>query len=253
MHALSQQLRGFVCGLGVPYKCESSVKIYAGHFSEERFLLSVSRSCLTPGCRKKILAWLLDRHFPEAGRVWFERSWGQAQFLHFGYEQLGRTVMLKVYFEYAKSFYHYLQDPTKGSTLVFDALKWSQRGESVLTQYRHKTFSTESCLWQQLGTAEEALKPLLQRVFTAVPLEDSYVLEVTEPDNPRASLDINCYDARLTVSQLSTELLAACLFKGATQSRIELLLSKQSNRFLGHVSTGMSRSGQDFMTLYFSV
>lgn len=244
---LAKQLQEFVANLGVPFGCERSIKLQSNQCFDERFLLTLHLSTLTPSCRRKVLSWLLDRHFPAEQQGWFECSWRAAQLIHFGYEQQGVLTLLKVYFEYpeAMAVAESLPEPP----FVFEAFKWSESGLAVFSHYRRKIFSTSAQLLTLIGADSAVLKPLLDRVFAVTPIDRVCVLEVTEPGNDRASFVINCYNAKLKVSQLQAELQRLC----ATFIDIEYkpLLQSRAEQLLGHVSIGTARTGEPFLALYF--
>ena len=78
-------------------------------------------------------------------------------------------------------------------------------------------------------------------------------MEVEEPDNPRRSCDLNVYDAGVRMQDIS-DLIDAALNDFAVppaQARDDIRSRRRSA--LGHLSAGVGRDGQEFVTLYFGV
>jgi hypothetical protein len=79
------------------------------------------------------------------------------------------------------------------------------------------------------------------------------MMEVEETDNPRRSCDLNVYDAELRLGQVS-DLIAATLRDFAVPpARARAAFADVSEVPLGHLSAGISRSGEEFVTIYYGI
>jgi hypothetical protein len=77
-------------------------------------------------------------------------------------------------------------------------------------------------------------------------------LGVTEEGNSRRSFDVNVHEASLTVSDVAAPIAEACAAYGCPPARVQALLDFASSSRLAHLSGGVSRDGEEFMTVYYA-
>jgi hypothetical protein len=79
------------------------------------------------------------------------------------------------------------------------------------------------------------------------------LMEVDEPGNPRRSCDLNVYDAELRMRDISDLLETALTDFAVPKPQARLVFDRAADRALGHLSAGVGRDGQEFVTIYFGV
>ena len=78
-------------------------------------------------------------------------------------------------------------------------------------------------------------------------------IEVCEDDNPRVSFDIKLYEAKLLMREISPLMSEILDFYEIPLDRFDLISERVQDKTFGHLSGGIDRSGQDFLTIYFGV
>jgi len=94
---------------------------------------------------------------------------------------------------------------------------------------------------------------LLEIVASKMSRDDLRYLEVTEEDNERCSFDLNCYDAELTLKDLSAFLRDMCQHFEVSRLEFDALYEVIRGSTLGHVAGGLHREGDEFFTIYYGV
>ena len=102
--------------------------------------------------------------------------------------------------------------------------------------------------WRTCWTASRP-RPSTPRSAPSPRAPGPRALEVAEPPSPRLSLDLNLYDAGLTLADAAAELLA--LHRALDAPGGQALLDAHGAEPLGHVAAGRSRAGAPFATIYF--
>ncbi|WP_339948561.1 hypothetical protein [uncultured Albimonas sp.] len=231
---LAARLRGVVTGLGVSFGAERSVKLEAGEARGGRALFSVA---LGADPRADLLAAAHAMGAPETAVAPLLPYAGAAAHLHFGAEP---PATAKLYLEFAVP-------PPRRADLVFLAAKWRLDGAAppALATYCRRDEGLEDLLDRLAPAPLHA--PL--RALAARAARGPRALEVAEPPSPRLSLDLNLYDAGLTLADAAAELLA--LHRALDAPGGQALLDAHGAEPLGHVAAGRSRAGAPFATIYF--
>lgn len=76
-------------------------------------------------------------------------------------------------------------------------------------------------------------------------------MEVLETDNPRHSFDLNLYQLPLSLAQISSSLHQAAQAYGIEHGEFTHHLQAIQQSALGHISGGIDRYGQDFLSIYY--
>ncbi len=234
---LARRLRAVVAGFGLPFGAERSVKIAAGEARGGRALFSVA---LGPDPRAQLLAAAEALSAPEAAVAPLLPYAGAAAHLHFGAEP---PATAKLYLEFAAP-------PPRRADLVFLAAKWRLDGNAppALATYSRRDAPLESLLTRLAPAPLHApLRALAARAARAG--TPPRALEAAEPPSPRLSLDLNVYDAGLTLAEAAPEIRA--LHAALCAPGGEALLATHGAEPLGHVAAGLSRDGAPFATIYF--
>ncbi|SFI39434.1 hypothetical protein [Albimonas pacifica] len=231
---LAERLRAVVAGFGLPFGAERSVKLRAGEARHGRALFSLA---LGPDPRGQLLAAAEALGAPQAAVAPLLPWAGAASHLHVGAEP---PATAKLYLEFAAP-------PPRRADLVFLAAKWRVDGAAprALATYSRRDEPLESLLARLAPAPLHApLRALAARTQTP-----PRALEVAEPPSPRLSLDLNVYDADLTLAEAAAEIRA--LHAALSAPGADALLAAHGAEPLGHVAAGVSRDGAPFATIYF--
>jgi len=99
-----------------------------------------------------------------------------------------------------------------------------------------------------------AAQEILQLAAARLGANDSFVyVEAAEEGNPRRSFDLNFYKAGLRVADLRVPLSRLCEKYSIPSARLESLLGESAARPFGHLSGGLGREGEDFLTVYYEI
>lgn len=260
----ADDLVGLVAQLGAPFGLERSVKIIPGALLDDRCLISVHRSALgkAPAGRLAEMAYALGIPREFAGRLPLALS--GADIVHFGHESGPGFELRKIYFEYAAQARRAMASLNDKPVLVHLAFKWPLHGNAAPTvahyhwvpcRARHHVEEK----FRELLPARDAPRALqcaMGLLSRVAPLADQgrvLVMQVEESGNPRRSCDLNVYDAGLRVGQLLGLIEATTREFAVPQSRSFTVLEGARDATLGHLSAGLSRDGQEFVTVYYGV
>jgi hypothetical protein len=78
-------------------------------------------------------------------------------------------------------------------------------------------------------------------------------VEAAEEGNPRRSFDLNFYKAGLRVGDLRAPLSRLCDRYSIEDARLASLLEQSGTRPFGHLSGGVGREAEDFLTVYYEI
>jgi hypothetical protein len=245
-----------VRALGVGFGFEKSFKLSAGSVQDERVILGV-RAERAP--RKAFLRICRELGMSKAHLAQFEARLPEANTVGFGYE----AGTYKVYLEFWDRVVERLRgDPSnRAPQVLFLGYKWPVRGggRSALAEYTcHPLLSIEA-IAQRLGALYGAESPslaaareILQLAAARLGPTDSFVyVEAAEEGNPRRSFDLNFYKAGLRVADLRPAL--SRLGQQYSLKNLQPVLDACEAKPFGHLSGGMGRKGEDFLTVYYEI
>lgn len=236
---------------------EKSFKMSEGSLLEKRFLAGLLAADLPSAqlgalCRRlempaDLLASMVDQY---AG----------ADVVHFGYEEGPGSAIFKVYLEYAAGL-----DAARAagieSFLLHRAFKWDAldpRRRAVASYRCFPGLSHEQVLARIAALYPERIDhPVLELVRTLTRQTTTHktappmYLEVRETDNSRASFDLNFHAAQLKLTAIESQAFELARRHSIPTSRFQSLWPDVAARTLCHISGGLSRDGQDFLTIYY--
>lgn len=247
--------------LRAPYGYERSAKFAPGVLYDERCLLSMHRRALGPEPARALAAMAAALQAPKRLAVAIRDALPGAEVVHFGHEAGDGAVVRKLYFEYVSRARAAM---AKGEpALVHLAYKWRPgAGEPVVARYVWRPCETatqaksriEARLPQaQAPRARAAALALVARCADLADKRGLNMLDVEEPGSPRASLDMNVYDANLTLGAVEDIAASAGEAFAIAPERLAATLGPFRDAALGHLATGLDRRGREFVTLYFGV
>jgi tryptophan halogenase len=259
----ASDLMDMVRGLAAPYGLERSLKIVPGALLEDRFLVSLHRSVLGEAAGDRLMQ--MGRALgvpPEFGRA-ITAALADADIVHLGYEGGPRTIY-KIYLEYASRVRRAQAQNSDDPVLVHLAYKWMPgvRGECAVTSYTWVPCRSRAAIAQRLRALVPADKApqalacglaLLGRASERTDPRHLFLMEVTEPDNPRRSYDLNVYRAELHLGDIADLVTAVAKDFAIAPPQVEALLARSGALALGHLSGGRGRDGSEFVTLYYGV
>jgi tryptophan halogenase len=243
---MSEDLLRIVAGFGAPFGYERSAKFVEGALLADRCLMSLHRAALG-GDPVRALSEAMAP--PPGVQAAMAEALEGATHVHFGHEAEPGFAVRKLYFEYSGR--------ARGeAALLHLAYKWRIEAEPGAVETRY--------VWRPCRTRAEARERVAARAgdargrAAALALLDRVheipaMLDVEEAGGPRVSLDINLYDARLTLGAVAPVINETAASFGVEAARVADVFGPARDKALGHVATGTDRAGRGFVTFYFGV
>ena len=251
------RLFNFVKALNIPFLYERSFKLMQQTLYDQRFLLTLYLPALKGEEQHFLQALAALSNIPEPYRKLIESQIVGLRELHIGFEQQEKTSVCKVY----------LERPLLASNgkpqLVHQACKWSiESPESMAIDSYHliPVASRDEILTRIVGLSGsvnpqglDTVKQLFLLAGDNLTLDELFYLEVEDQAKTRSSFDMKFYDAELTMGQVEPVIYTAADYFAVPATAIEQLLATQRDKVLGHVSSGLGRNKQAFVTYYYGV
>jgi tryptophan 7-halogenase len=253
-----------VKSLNASYGLERSVKITQGTLADDRYLLSVGRAAFGADAADRLLKLARPLFLPAAFARELPSALAGADVIHFGYEAAAGRDIYKIYCEYAARTRQAMAAPVRSPVLVHVAYKWTPQepGSAAVTRYTWSPYRDRSGLEQKLHDlvpqaqaprAARCAQALVARIASVADHGEALLMEVEEPGNPRRSCDLNVYDAELRIKDIGDLIETTATEFAIPQARLRAVFGPAGERILGHLSAGLTRSGAEFVTLYFGV
>ncbi len=250
--------------LRAPYGLERSVKIAPGALFDDRCLVSVHRSALGQAPADRLAAMARALGIPARFADSLPEALEGADVVHFGHEGGPGLEVRKIYFEYASRARRAMAAASEGPVLVHLAYKWApERPDgAAVTRYSWTPCRTRAEAEGKLRAlmpareAPRALRCALSLLSRLAGLAESgqlLMMEVEEPGNPRRSCDLNVYDAELRLSHIADLIDAAVTDFAVPRSRGLAAFGSARDSALGHLSAGVGRGGEEFVTIYYGI
>jgi hypothetical protein len=250
--------------LRAPYGLERSVKITRGALADHRCLISLGRAAFGVAPADRLAQIGRSLGMPETFVRVLPDSLEGADVVHLGYEAAAGRDVYKIYCEYAASVRRAMAGRGPDPVLVHLAYKWTpQRADSAaVTRYTWVPCRSRGELETKLMNlvpADEAPRAnrcalaLMSRIAAFADSGELLLMEVEEPGNPRRSCDLNVYDAALRMGEIADLLDTVTTDFAVPPARTRAVFDQAADRTLGHLSAGVGRDGQEFVTFYFGV
>ncbi len=251
-----------VKALRAPYGLERSVKIESGVLFDDRFLISVHRDALGVDPLGKLGAIVAAQGAPRAVVRALAQALQGADVIHFGHETDALGAVRKIYFEYAAAARRSMAQDRPA--LVHFAYKWKPGREHGFAQTRYtwapaptrRELEGRVNALLPVGSAPRGRKTalaLLELACRAAEAREILLMEVDEPGNARRSLDINLYEAELRLRDVGDLVATIAKDFAIPGERRQAVFADRGDLLLGHLSAGVGRDGQEFVTLYYGI
>ena len=217
------------------------------------------RGALGPEPSRTLTAMAASMQAPNLLAAAIREALPGAEVVHFGHEAGEGTLVRKLYFEYVSRARAAM---AKGEpALVHLAYKWRPgASDAVVARYVWRPCETaaraKSRIEARLPQAPRGRAAALALLARCADLADKRglnMLDVEEPGSPRASLDMNVYDAGLTLAAVEDIAAGAGEAFAVAPERLAATFGPFRDAALGHLATGLDRHGREFVTFYFGV
>jgi hypothetical protein len=250
--------------LHAPYGIERSVKVVPDGLLDDRCLISIHKAALGPLPAERLVEMGRELDMPARFADGLSTVLEDADIVHFGHEGGPGFDVRKIYFEYASRARRAMAMTSAEPVLVHLAYKWGPRGTGggsvaryswVPCRTRHQVEGRLRALFSA-GGAPRALRSALSLVSRVGPLADAgqlIMMEVEEHGNPRRSCDLNVYDCELRLGEIEDLVTATTQDFAVPPSRARAVFGRAWQLALGHLSAGVGRDGEEFVTFYYGV
>ena len=261
---VDMHLSDILNSLGAEYGFEQSFRIIKGLLIQNRCLYSVHKKSFGASPFVKISEILTSLNIPDIFYAEVERELPNADFIHLGYEGKSDKIIYKFYLEYFTNFIEASKDRQFPSVpqLVHLAFKWNPDDATKMTRthYYCQPNLTVSGIIQRLKLMYEGKEShtpcmvviaILNDAARKMDSNDLMLMEVQEDNNPRRSFDLKLYDAELTITDVESLLIRTSEYFSIPGKQWSKMMSNITAETLGHISGGIDRDGQEFLTIYF--
>ena len=260
--AAARPMLGLVRALGVGFGFEKSFKLSAAGVQDERLILGVRAERVR---HDSVLQICRGLGMPREHLDQFEARLPAANTVGFGFEGGTHGAAYKVYLEFWDRVVEQVRRaPSKSAPqLLFLGYKWpvGGAGKSAIAEYTcHPLLPVEAiarrlrALYPHESPSLVAAQEILQLSAARLGPNDSFVyVEAAEEGNPRRSFDLNFYKAGLRAGDLRSPLSRLFESYSIAGALLESLLEQSAARPFGHLSGGLGRDGEDFLTVYYEI
>jgi hypothetical protein len=267
MEGISEQARrplALAAGLGVGYALTGSFKMLEHSLLGNRYLMTLAKDRLGGQADARILEACRGLGMPQELLAPFAERLKGANYVHFGFEEAGRSCLYKVYMEYWSSWKEELEVKRRSEPFVGGyGYKWDPQGgrHSALTRYTcHPLLPLDALMGRIAKLCElapsakpvEIARGLLEAAARRIPAETKMLyLEADEEGNPRRSFDVNMLQAKVLLAELHPLWLRMCEHYGIELEAFHALFTPIRNEVFAHIQGGVDREGRDFITIYY--
>ncbi len=249
--------------LHVGYGFEKSFKMAPKKLLGNRFLLAVNKKDTQ---QERILAICEQMDMPENFFETFKENLSDTNTVGFGFEKNERGCVYKIYLEFwdkIKKEVYYKVDKTE-PVLLHLGFKWDALDNTKRAVARYTAFPLLSIknILKRISTIYDALeertpfeiaKGVIELASSRAVNEMFIYLEASEENNPRRSFDINLYKANLPLSALYPYLKKMCHHYSIPPEEFNLLYDQINTKTFGHLSAGIGKEGEDFLTTSYEI
>ncbi|MDH6099558.1 hypothetical protein NWP21_12045 [Anabaenopsis sp. FSS-46] len=249
--------------LNLQFRLEASWKITKNGLHKNRFILAIQAA---DNLRDKFLYFCKQMDIPDKYLQIFQQNLSQASVVYFGFEGNEVSCIYKVYLEFwdemvkdLKSKSHKTETHLLGLGFKWNALDNTKGVISTYTCYPllsvAEILNRISSIYQGYNHSHpgKIVQELINFAADRVNDNPFIYLEVSEENNPRKSFDLNFYKANIPLQDIYNYLGKMRQHYGINAHSFNYLYQQTSSKKLGHLSGGIDRRGQDFLTIYYEV
>jgi hypothetical protein len=248
--------------LNLPARYERSFKLRPGTLLAQRYLLGVPTAGQTPALLGEVARRL---GMPGAQQDLFEQALEGASTALYGFEGGPEGALFKAYAEYStRSSPALMQECGADPPAVemFRGFKWraGSADAGIQTCYsvrpglgpqQVRALADARLRGQRLDALHGDVLAMLTRALAARPGYAPIWLDLGEVGSTVRAFDLNLYDAGLRVQDIAGEVAAIGRAFLVDALLVQRLLAASGPGLLGHVSAGLGREGQPYLTVYF--
>jgi hypothetical protein len=263
---IAQYLFKQIQHLNVAFDFEHSFKMSFQKLLWDRFLIFLDKTDLGQVPHRKILYVCKQLDMPDDFRTIFKERLPQANPIDFGFEGGDKHCVYKVYLDFLSQWKKKAANHTDNLKpfLMFIGFKWNAQDntQKALTKYTwHPSLAYEdirlrlSNIFEKAKSSKglELVIDLLGLIAGKTPHDKIYYLDVTEEHSPRRSFDLNAYSAEIQLEELYPLLKKIVRHYSIPADQFFNLYSPVKHKRFGHISGGIDRDGNDFLTIYFGL
>jgi hypothetical protein len=255
-----------VGGLGVRFGMEWSFKMFAKTILANRLLAGINKQTIKTDPDGRIMDLCREMEIPGPFLEIIRKEIPFADFVHFGFEETQTGGIYKVYLEFKGMCEGELRAASHSPNrlLLFLGLKWDplHPEKKAVTEYIWHPAASETEIRTRISGIFAGSPPempmdtaagVLSMAAAKMPVKEMYLLEVSEPGNPRKSFDLNVYPARIQLKSLERFFPMICNHYEINPVDFQTFISPMSEKILDHLTGGIDREGRDFLTFYYGV
>lgn len=257
----SQAVLAWLQARNVPHGREQSFKLVPGRLLADRLLVGIATRAL-PATEMRALSSRFG--MPQGGWEVLSAHLAKANAVFIGTEETPSARMLKMYVELWDEVRRVVREGAREPQLLHLGVKWSTARVGHWEEARymcHPLLGVRDILRRMAGCYPDAgPRPPLESARSIVrhaaqrePHASFLYVEVQEAGNPRRSFDINLYKSGMLVRDAADEIRAIASHLGVPPADLEAQLEQLGDRALGHISGGMDRRGEEFLSVYAEV
>lgn len=245
--------------LRIDHGREDSFKLGRQRVIGGRVLIGIASSSMDPA---RALAVATELGMPDDCLAVLLPHIAEANAVFFGFENLGSSWVCKVYLEFwDKVRRDTRRTGSRQAQLLHLGVKWdtARPGRHEVARYDcHPMLGARAIVRRMAACYGEPGEPVLCELAQAIvraaaqrrPDASLLYLEVSEQGNRRASFDVNLYKSGMLVADAAAQLRQAAAYFEAPPAAVEQQLQRLGPLPFGHLSSGIDRHGQPFLTVY---
>lgn len=248
---------------GVPCGYERSFKMLPGRLLANRYLLGVAAGEVT---RDQWLEAGRRLGMPEDYLNAFAARLADANLVFLGFEDNEASCTYKVYLEFwekVKAEVRRKQNP-KEPVLLHLGFKWDadDSGRKAVSEYLCFPLLDKREILKRIAdiyaaephsTCGQLVEELVELAATRCVDGALRYVEVREADSPRVSFDLNLYAAQVGLQEIWPWLSTARQHYAIPVEHFARLQGLVGAKLFGHLSGGIDRRGEEFLTVYYPV
>lgn len=249
--------------LGVACGYERSFKMLHNTLLANRFLLGINTADLE---RSQFLGVCQQLNMPQDYVESFEANLTEANLVFLGFEDNEFDCVYKVYLEYWEKVKKDIAQESikKDPVLLHLGFKWNihDNTKRAVAKYFcyplltvHDIVARVSQIYDghEDGTSATIAMEIIKFSAARSDTKSFIYVEVDEENSLRKSFDINLYNAQVHVRELQPLLSNLAQYFSIPIDKLHRLYELVGNKIFGHLSGGVNKDGNDFLTVFYEM